>query len=43
MRDYLAWVSANLNERDKREQAAQQKALEAELASLPPTWDAASD
>lgn len=36
MREYLAKVSANLNERDQREQAAQQKALEAELASLPP-------
>lgn len=36
MRDYLGRLSANLNERDKRDQAAAQKALEAELASLPP-------
>lgn len=36
MREYLAKVSANLNERDKREQAERQRALEAELASLPP-------
>ena len=36
MRDYLGRLSANLNERDKRDQAEAQKRLEAELASLPP-------
>jgi hypothetical protein len=36
MRTYLGQLSANLNERDKRDQAEAQKRLEAELASLPP-------